>query len=213
MFDKSYAALKVEVERAGLLGIPHLTFHPGNAVDGDEEAGLKRIAKGLKKLIKETKKTAPHTHICIETMPGQGSQLGYKFEHIATMLDKAGGDERLAVCLDTCHIFSAGYDIRTEDGYLQTMKAFDDIVGLERIKCFHFNDSKHDLGSRKDRHEHIGQGYIGETCFACFLQDPQWASHPAHLETPKRRKTDDGESIEMDPVNLETLRRLQEEMP
>ena len=119
-----------------------------------------------------------------------------------------GDHERLGVCFDTCHVFAAGYDIRTPEAYAATMDAFDKTVGLHKIKCFHLNDSKHELGSNKDRHEHIGQGHIGNAGFANFVNDPRWAKHPAHLETPKTEEDDEGNEIEMDPVNLKALRDL-----
>ena len=107
-----------------------------------------------------------------------------------------------------CHVFAAGYDIRTPETYAETMAAFDETVGLDKIKCFHLNDSKHELGSNKDRHEHIGEGFIGKSGFANFVNDSRWANHPAHLETPKTEEDEDGNEIEMDPVNLKTLRDL-----
>lgn len=208
LWEKSYQALKVEVERAALLEIPLLTFHPGSHVKSGEAAGLAQIAKGLKRLLADTAESAPHVTICLELMAGQGTNLGSAFEHMAYLLEACGHDERLGVCLDTCHIFAAGYDIRTAEAYEQTMQDLDGIVGLENIKCFHFNDSKHGFGERKDRHEHIGRGQIGEQGFANFLNDPRWANHVAHLETPKTEDDDDGNEVEMDPINLATLRRL-----
>ena len=114
------------------------------------------------------------------------------------MLEKVN-DPRLGVCFDTCHVFTAGYDLRTPETYEQTMQEFDRLIGLEHIKCFHFNDSKHDLGSRKDRHQNIGQGFLGTQAFANFVNDARWANHPAHLETPKSDEDDEGNTIEMDP--------------
>ena len=208
LWEKSYQALKVEVERAGQLGIPLINFHPGSYVKSDEETGLANIACALKRLLAETAVTAPDTTICLENMAGQGTNLGGKFEHLAYLLDEVGHDPRLGVCFDTCHAFAAGYDIRSPEAYAATMAEFDRIVGLEQIKFFHFNDSQHELGSHKDRHEHIGKGFIGTEGFANFLNDPHWANHAAHLETPKTETDDDGSEIEMDPVNLATLRGL-----
>ncbi|MCA9973561.1 MAG: deoxyribonuclease IV [Anaerolineales bacterium] len=208
LWQKSYDALKIEVERAGLLGIPLLTFHPGSFVSGDLETGLAHIARALKRLLPETAASAPHTTICLETMAGQGTNIGAAFEHLAHLLAAAGPDPRLGVCFDTCHVFAAGYDIRTPDTYAATMAEFDRVVGLEHIKCFHCNDSQHELGSNKDRHAHIGDGYIGLDGFANFVNDPRWAEHAAHLETPKTEEDEDGNEIEMDPVNLARLREL-----
>lgn len=208
LWEKSYQALKVEVERAGLLDIPLLTFHPGSHMEDSPDMGLAKIARGLKRLVAETAETAPNTTICLENMAGQGTHLGYKFEHLARILEQVGSTERLGVCFDTCHAFAGGYDIRTPETYTTTMAEFDRIVGLQHIKCFHFNDTKHELGSRKDRHEHIGQGHIGLDGFANFVNDARWAEHPAHLETPKTEKDDDGNTIDMDVENLKVLRGL-----
>ncbi len=208
LWEKSYQALKVEVERAATFGIPLLTFHPGSHVKSGEEAGLAAIVRGLGRLVEETAVSAPNTIICPEAMAGQGTNIGYKFEHLAYIFSEIDADERLGVCMDTCHIFAAGYDIRTPETYAATMQQFDEIVGLDKIKFFHFNDSKFELGQRKDRHAHIGQGFIGAEGFANFVNDPRWANHAAHLETPKIEKDDDGNEVEMDPVNLATLRSL-----
>lgn len=208
LWEKSYHSLKTEVERAAQLGIPLLTFHPGAYVDSDETTGLDNIVRALRRLLEETAVSASETTICLENMAGQGTTLGHKFEHLAYLLTHAGPSERLGVCLDTCHLLAAGYDIRTPEAYAATMEAFDQIVGLEHVKFFHLNDSKHELGSRKDRHEHIGEGFVGRKGFANFLNDPRWAEHAGHLETPKTEKAEDGTETEMDPVNLATLRSL-----
>lgn len=208
LWEKSYQALKVEVERCGQLGIPLINFHPGSHVKSGEEAGMNQIVRGLKRLLAETETSAPDTIICLELMAGQGTNLGSTFEQVAFMLAEAGSDERLGVCLDTCHIFAGGYDIRTPEAYAATMADFDRTIGFDQLKFFHLNDSKHELGSNKDRHEHIGQGFIGEAGFANFVNDPRWAEHPAHLETPKTETDDEGNETEMDPVNLAVLRGL-----
>lgn len=208
LWEKSRRALKAELERASQLNIPYLTFHPGAYVATDEETGLANIARGLQSILEETAETAPNTILCLETMAGQGTTLGHKFEHLAYLIEANEHHPRLGVCFDTCHVFAAGYDIRTAAAYTTTMNQFEQIVGLEHIKCFHFNDSKFELGAKKDRHAHIGEGYIGEEGFAQFLNDPRWADHPAHLETPKTETDEDGKEVEMDPVNLAVLRRL-----
>jgi deoxyribonuclease-4 len=141
-------------------------------------------------------------------MAGQGTNLGYKFEHLAQLIEKCGDDPRLGVCFDTCHVFAAGYDIRTPDAYEATLSEFDRLVGLEKIKFFHFNDSVFGLGEQKDRHAHIGQGEIGLAGFANFIHDPRWADHAAHIETPKKEKDEDGNEVEMDPVNMAALRSV-----
>ena len=208
LWEKSYQALRDEVERAAAFAIPYLTFHPGSFMGSDVESGLARIARGLQRLVAETAVTAPNTTICVETMAGQGTNLGGEFGHLAYLLQNGGPSERLGVCFDTCHVFAAGNDLRTPAAYATTMAEFDRIVGLDHIKCFHFNDSKFGLGEQKDRHAHIGQGEIGREGFANFLNDPRWANHPAHLETPKTEKGAAGNEIEMDSVNLAVLREL-----
>jgi deoxyribonuclease IV len=207
LWQKSYEALRTEVERAETLAIPRLTFHPGAYVDSDEATGLDNIARALRRLLAET--AGYRTVICLETMAGQGTTLGHRFEQLAYLLEAGGPSDRLGVYLDTCHIFVAGYDIRTPESYAETMAEFDRLVGLEHIHCFHLNDSKHGLGSRKDRHEHIGRGQIGLAGFANFINDPRWADYPAHLETPKTETGEEGKEIEMDPVNLQALRNLE----
>lgn len=209
LWEKSYQALKQEVERADALGISILTFHPGSHMESSEEAGLDQIARALRRLLTETADCS--TVICLELMAGQGTNLGYRFEHMAYLLehgDPGGMAHRLGVCFDTCHVFAAGYDIRSQAAYEETMSRLDAVVGLDRIKCFHLNDSQYDLDSHRDRHAHIGEGLIGLEGFAHFVNDPRWADHPAHLETPKTEKNDDGNEIEMDPVNLAALRAL-----
>jgi deoxyribonuclease IV len=206
LWQRSYEALRVEVERAAAIGARTLTFHPGAYTTAGEDTGLANVARALRHLLAATRES--DVKICLETMAGQGTTLGHRFEHLARMIDMAGGDDRLAVCFDTCHVFAAGYDIRTPETYAATLAEFERIAGLDRIACFHFNDSKHGLGTRKDRHAHIGEGEIGLSGFANFLADPRWTDHPAHIETPKTRTEDDGTDVEMDPVNLAALRAL-----
>lgn len=206
LWQRSYDALRVEVERAAAIGAHFLTFHPGAYTTGDEQTGLANVSRALRSLLADT--AGSDVTICLETMAGQGTALGHRFEHLAAIIDGAGGDSRLGVCFDTCHVFAAGYDIRTPEAYQATLAEFDRVVGLERICCFHFNDSQHPLGSRRDRHAHIGEGEIGLDGFANFLNDPRWQDHPAHLETPKTRTDDEGAEVDMDPVNLAALRAL-----
>jgi deoxyribonuclease IV len=208
LWEKSYEALKIEVDRCGALGIPLITFHPGSFMKSDEETGLANISRALRRLVEETADSAPNTTICLETMAGQGTNLGYRFEQLAHLLEHGGPSARLGVCFDTCHVFSAGYDIRTPEAYAETLGEFDRIIGLDQIKVFHFNDSKFELGQNKDRHAHIGQGHIGLDGFANFVNDPRWSNHAAHLETPKEDNDEEGNKVEMDPVNLAALREL-----
>ena len=206
LWEKSYQALKVEMERAILLQIPTLTFHPGSHTGSGEDAGLERIAAALIRLLRDFPEGP--TTLCLEAMAGQGSNLGYRFDQLAWLLDAADvdGGKRLGVCFDPCHVFAAGYDLRTPRAYAATMNEFDDVIGLDRLLCFHLNDSQHELGSRKDRHAHIGQGHIGLEGFASLLNDPRFAEHPAHLETPGSDPNHDSEN--MDRVNLSALRSL-----
>jgi deoxyribonuclease IV len=206
LWERSYRALKIEMERAMRLELPLLTFHPGSHTGAGEEAGLARIAAALSRLLEEL--PASHTTLCLETMAGQGSNLGYRFEQLAWILAHTTGGERLGVCFDPCHVFAAGYDLRTPASYAATMEAFDATIGLDRLLCFHLNDSQNELGSQKDRHAHIGQGEIGLAGFALLLRDPRFAGHPAHLETPKFDTDEEGNEIDMDPINLRTLRSL-----
>lgn len=208
LWEKSVTALKVEIERAATFNIPLLVFHPGSHVKSGEEAGMERIAAGLRRILAETAVSAPNTTICLETMAGQGTNIGGAFEHLAHIIDLAGGDDRLGVCFDTCHVFAAGYDIRSADAYEDTMAQFDSVIGLDRLKFFHFNDSKFEIGKNKDRHAHIGEGFIGLEGFANFVNDARFENHAAHLETPKVKELDDGTEVEMDAVNLATLRGL-----
>lgn len=206
LWKRSYEALKVEVERAEAIGAEMLVFHPGAYVDADEETGLTNIARALNQLLDETADC--EVLLCLETMAGQGTTLGHRFEHLARLREQTGENSRLGVCLDTCHVFAAGYDIRTPETYEETMRRFDDIVGLENLTCFHFNDSRFELGAGKDRHAHIGEGEIGLQGFANFVNDARWKDHAAYLETPKFEENDEGEEIEMDEVNLKALRDL-----
>jgi len=208
LWEKSYLALQDEVERAAAFNIPLITFHPGSYMKSDEESGLSRIAQGLDRLMTDTAVSAPNVTVCLEVMAGQGTNLGYKFEHLAKIIHEAGQHERLGVCFDTCHVFAAGYDIRSPEAYQATIDEFDTIIGLKRLKCFHFNDSKFELGSKKDRHTHIGDGFIGLEGFANFVNDKRWENHAAHLETPKTEDDEEGNEIEMDELNLARLREL-----
>ena len=160
LLKKSREAFLVEMERCERLKIPHLVTHPGSHIDKGEDWGIKRIAESISWL--HGRSEGYKVRIALETTAGQGSNLGHKFEQIASMIDQSSRPERLAVCLDTCHIFAAGYDITTREGYEKTISEFDRIIGLERLAVIHINDSKKGLGSRVDRHEHIGKGEIGK---------------------------------------------------
>ena len=155
---RSQAALEEEYDRAEALDLMGLVMHPGSHTTGTEEEGLRLIAAGLRDLLAGRRHSAPL--ILLEHTAGQGTNLGHRFEHLATILDLLDGSPRIGICLDTCHLLTAGYDIVSEDGYERTFSEFDRLIGLDRIKAFHLNDSKKPCGSRVDRHEHIGKGCL-----------------------------------------------------
>ncbi|MCS6888598.1 deoxyribonuclease IV [Chloroflexus sp.] len=198
--EKSIAAFADELERCAQLNIPYLVTHPGAHTGIGEEAGLARVADAINRLLAEGIGGA--TMILLETTAGQGTALGYRFEHLARLLELIPYHDRVGVCVDTCHIFAAGYDIRDADSYQATFAELDRLVGLERVKCFHLNDSQKDVGSRVDRHAHIGQGCIGVEAFRLLVNDPRFANLPMIIETPK------GEDMAEDRMNLALLRSL-----
>ncbi|MEZ5360491.1 MAG: deoxyribonuclease IV [Candidatus Zixiibacteriota bacterium] len=199
LFAKSRDAFADEMKRCDALGIENLVMHPGSHVGEGEQFGLQRVADAFNEIIDAD--PDGKVTICIETTAGQGTNLGSTFEHIAAIIDKVEAKDRLGVCLDTCHIFAAGYPFATEKEYKKTMQAFDDIIGLDRLKIIHMNDSKKESGSRVDRHEHIGQGCIGAGPFGFFLNDRRLQHVPKILETPKT-------SAAEDIANLNVLRSL-----
>lgn len=201
LHQKSMAACLEELERAEALGIPYLVIHPGAHMGAGEEAGLRQVANSLQELLKRT--DGYQARVVLETTAGQGTTLGYRFEQIALLLDQIGLAERTGVCLDTCHLFAAGYDIRTPDGYDSVLRLFDQVVGISSIKVIHLNDSKKELGCRVDRHEHIGKGAIGLQAFRCLMTDSRLSGIPMIIETPK-----DDDFITADRRNLKTLRDL-----
>lgn len=194
---KSLAALKSEMDRCAKLGIGYVVSHMGAHMGQGEESGMTRIAEAARQILAETD---PSVTLLMETTAGQGSALGVTFEQLAQVLDGVGGDARLGVCLDTCHVFAAGYDIRTPETYAATFGRFDRIVGLDRLKAIHVNDSLKPFGSHRDRHAAIGAGEIGLEAFRLLVNDARLAGIPAILETP------DAET--MHAVNLQRLRDL-----
>jgi deoxyribonuclease-4 len=200
LVKKSREAFLIEMQRCDLLKIPYIVTHPGSHLGKGEEWGIKRIAESLDWLHDKTPEF--EVKIALETTAGQGTNLGYRFEQIASMIEQTSQPERLAVCMDTCHIFAAGYDITTKKAYEKTISEFDRIIGLSRLAAIHFNDSKKELGSRVDRHNHIGEGFIGEKPFGFFMKDSRFSKIPKILETPK------GDDGEMDRINLGKLRKL-----
>jgi deoxyribonuclease-4 len=201
VWKKSVAAFRVELERAERLGIPYLVTHPGSHVGAGEAEGLRRVTEALNALLAAL--PGAGVRILLETTAGQGSSLGHRFEELAAILAGVEQADRVGVCLDTCHVFAAGYDIRTPDGYRKTIKDLDACLGLRRVQAIHLNDSKGGLGSRVDRHEHIGEGRLGLAPFRRLLNDPALRGVPMILETPK-----DDDFVAADRRNLARLRRL-----
>jgi len=181
--SKGQAAFKSEIERCHLLNIAYLNFHPGAATHGTEEQCIETIIQSLlefEKLLAKGK-----TRLLLETTAGQGTSVGYRFEQIDAILKEVHKKIPIGVCIDTCHIFVAGYDIRTKEGWDETLKQFDESIGLEHLYAFHVNDSQKELGSRVDRHASLGKGQIGLDCFRYLMQSPKTAHLPKYLETPE----------------------------
>ena len=199
LIKKSIAAFADELKRCELLNIPSVVMHPGSHGGDGVEVGISRFIENLDLALELADNDVT---ILLETTAGQGTGLGYRFEELGAMINGSKYEEKLGVCVDTCHIFAAGYDIRSPESYQATMAEFDKWVGIDRIKFFHLNDSKKGLECRVDRHEHIGQGEIGLEGFRNLLNDPRFAKHPMTLETPK------GKDLQEDRDNLATLRSL-----
>ncbi len=200
LLEKSKQALKVEVERATTLGLSFVVMHPGSHKDSGEGVALKRIAKSVAWVLNQTKGSS--VKILYENAAGQGSAVGHRFEHLATLLELTDHPKRTGICLDTCHLLAAGYDIRTKASYEKVVAEFDRVVGIEQAEAIHLNDSKKELGGRVDRHEHIGQGAIGLDGFRCLMNDARFKRVPMVLETPK------DEQCTEDVMNLKVLRGL-----
>lgn len=207
--DRSIQSLCDELDRAEALGLDGLVMHPGSYTSGSESAGLRLIADGLAQIFEARPEAS--TRILLEHTAGQGTNLGHRFEHLAEIIERLHGSRRVGVCLDTCHLIAAGYDIRSEQGYEETFRQFGRIVGFRRLKVFHFNDSKKPCGSRVDRHEHIGKGCLGLAPFRRILNDPRFAKLPMLLETPKIDTPQTRKASDVDPwdqMNLDVLRGL-----
>ncbi len=203
MLERSLRAFEDEMDRCHILKVPYLVMHPGGHLGSGESRGIKQIGEAIRVALMEKEETG--VRVILETTAGQGTQLGYRFEHLRDIMDTVDMPERMGVCLDTCHIFAAGYDIRTREAYAETMDRFDEVLGLETLLVIHANDSKKGLGSRVDRHEHIGMGQIGEEAFSFFLNDSRLNRLPYILETPKASPES---QVPMDTVNVSRLRKL-----
>ncbi|MFY9716428.1 MAG: deoxyribonuclease IV [Thermoplasmata archaeon] len=206
MLARSRAAFLDEVRRAELLGADGLIFHPGAHLGSGSEAGVRTIAVSLREAIAEVPKGT--VRLLLENAAGQGTTLGSTFEELATVLDAVGAPERVGIALDTCHLFAAGFDFRTEDGYGTLVDRIESTVGTRHVHAFHLNDAKAPAGSHLDRHENIGHGEIGKEGFRHFVNDRRWATVPGYLETPL-----DESGYDRYAEDLRTLRSLLKAAP
>lgn len=200
LWHKSMQSFGAELDRCAKLGIPYLIMHPGSHTDGTEETGLRRVAEAFNLLFDRS--AGQSVMVLLETTAGHRSSLGSSFEQLARIIELVEQEDHLGICFDTCHAFAAGYELRTRQGYESTFRELDDTIGLARVRAFHLNDSKRDLGSHVDRHEHIGKGYLGLEPFRMILNDPRFRGLPMLLETPK------GNDMAEDIENLAALRGL-----
>jgi deoxyribonuclease-4 len=198
--DKSLQSLIQEIQIADLLKVPFLVMHPGAHLGAGEAHGFKQVIKGLNEVFSTTSNA--NVRIALENTAGQGSCFGNRIEHLAHIFDGVDKPERLGLCIDTCHLFAAGYDVRTPKGWNGVMGEIDKLIGRKQVLAFHLNDSKTDLGSRVDRHAHIGQGKIGRAAFKHIVNDARFKNTPGCLETPK------GKDLKEDVENLTVLRSL-----
>jgi len=199
---KSIDALVVELQRAELLGISYVVMHPGSYTTGTEKSGLRKIMQGLDSMHRQLSDCG--ARVLLETTAGQGTNLGWRFEHLAAILEGVRDPDRMGVCVDTCHIFAAGYPLQTKEDYQATMRELNTVVGIKQVKAVHLNDSKRELGSHVDRHDHIGRGEMGIEPFRHLLNDRRFSNIPMYLETAKGEE--DGEDC--DVMNLRVLRGL-----
>ena len=194
-------ALKQELIRSSMLDIPFAILHPGAHLGKGKDKGIEKIALSINEIFAQTPEI--QIRLLLETTAGQGSGLGHTFEQLASIMDKIENQNRVGICLDTSHVFAAGYDIRTPESYRKATDGFDAIIGLENLYVIHLNDSKKELGSRVDRHEHIGKGYIGIKAFELLMNDMRFEDVPKIIETPKQKFGPD-----TDKMNLNRLRSL-----
>lgn len=196
---RSLAALIDEMDRCELLGLPFLIIHPGAHMGEGEDAGIRRIARRLDRALGRRPRAG--VRVLLENTAGMGTSIGHTFRHLAEIRERMKRGARTGVCIDTCHLFAAGYDISTEAGYHRVVREMDRVLGLDSVLAFHLNDSKGELGCRLDRHEHIDRGRLGLTAFWCLVNDPRFRGRPMILETPK------GPDMKEDRINLALLRR------
>jgi deoxyribonuclease-4 len=200
--EKSVALFRAELQRCEALGIPFVVTHPGSHVGGGEEEGLRRVVRAIDRLHRDLPGLAVRT--CLETTAGQGTNLGAPFEHLRRILDDVAEPDRLAVCLDTCHMLAAGYDLTSADGAEQVLDQLDAVIGLDRVEVIHVNDSKGERGSRLDRHTHLGHGHVDLDALGVLLR--RFPDKPKILETPKKDDPETGRP--WDAINLDTARKL-----
>ncbi len=198
LWEKSVEACHLELQRCDRLGIETLVVHPGGHMGQGEDFGMRRLAQAIDVI--HGRLPDGGASIALETMAGQGTAIGHRFGQLSRTIALTRDPDRVGVCLDTCHVFAAGYDLRTRDAYGQTMREFEGEIGLARLRAVHVNDSKRELGSRVDRHEHIGKGCLGLEAFRLLMTDPRLERLPLVLETPKDEKT-----LKEDVLNLNTL--------
>ncbi len=192
IYNKSFNALKDDLKRTDNIGAEYYVFHPGNHKGIGTERGIENISQTLNRIIKDI---SPRCKILLETTSGTGTSIGSKFEELANIISLIESDN-IGVCLDTCHVYAAGYDISNSETLAQTLNKFDKLITLDKLKVLHLNDSKEELGSMKDRHDHIGKGQIGITGFTAILNNPVLKKLPMILETPKKTDKDDLRNIE-----------------
>jgi deoxyribonuclease-4 len=197
---KSISSMLNEIKRAEKLRLPFTVIHPGSHMGSGEKSGVQMISKRLNIVLSETKDSG--VRVLLENTAGQGTNLGYRFEHLAEILSMIKDQDRIGICFDTCHAFAAGYDLRNHEAYEKTFETFSRVIGTHHIYAFHLNDSKSEFGSRKDRHEHIGKGFLGLEAFRLLLNDERFVHLPMILETPK------GKTMDEDKKNLAVLRSL-----
>jgi len=197
MFSTSVKSMTAELERAEALKLPFIVMHPGSHGGAGEEAGLRRIAQRLDEIVRNT--SGFRCRMALEITAGQGNALGYRLEHLSWLMENVSDEKRFGTCLDTAHLYAAGYNVKTREGYEETVAQVEKLLGTKRVLGLHLNDSKVPLGKRVDRHEHLGLGEIGLDCFKWIIQDQRWSSIPKVLETPK------SEDMHEDVENLTKL--------
>jgi deoxyribonuclease-4 len=202
LWQRSIESIICELRRCDELRVPYMVMHPGSHVGSGVEAGLRRIVQGLDVVHSATR--GARVMILLETTAGQGTNLGHTHEHLAYIIDRVDRSERMGICLDTCHTFAAGYELRTREGYDAVYDEINALMGLDRLRVFHLNGSVGTLGSRLDRHCHLVEGELGLDAFRMLLNDLRFADRPMLLETPK------GKEMKEDVVNLAILRKLVE---